>query len=362
MLPTSNKNSGFGRFFYYISGMKLKIALLLGTSLLMSCTGPGNDFRSRIAALDWGSDTCYVFGHKTPDVDAVCSAIAYAGLMRELGYKCEARVCGNVNKETRFASGVFGFSIPPVIESVAPGTRVILTDHSEYVQSPDGVRDARILQLIDHHIPGDIDTTSIPFVRVSRIGSACTLIWELFGEAGVEPSDSCCKALLSGIMSDTHNLSKKGISRRDTLAWLDLAEKLQLSPDELKQISEGMAEASHSYEGMSDEEIFLSDVKSYNIHGLAVRVGSVDWPEASTADIFMDRMLTTMGTIAEEGEMLFAKVDVSGEGCYILYSGPGAEQAASRAFGKPVRSGVCFSASKLNRKAHVIPMITKALE
>ena len=93
-----------------------------------------------MSALDWGGDTCYVFGHKTPDVDAVCSAAAYADLMRSLGYNCEAKVCGNVNKETVFASNALGFSIPDRIRSVAPGARVILTDHSEYVQSADGVR------------------------------------------------------------------------------------------------------------------------------------------------------------------------------------------------------------------------------
>ena len=342
--------------------MKLKLALLLGSSVLLSCSGPGTDFRSKMSALDWGGDTCYVFGHKTPDVDAVCSAAAYADLMRSLGHNCEAKVCGNVNKETVFASKALGFSIPDRIRSVAPGARVILTDHSEYVQSADGVREARILQLIDHHIPGDIDTAAIPFVYVDRIGSASTLVWELYSQAGITPPDQSARALLAGIMSDTHNLTKKGTTGRDTLAWLSLAEQLQLSPETLKGISEGMAEASRSYEGMSDEEIFLSDAKSYEIHGRSLRIGSLDWMDAATEDAFIDRMLKTMARIAGPGEMLFAKLDVSGPGCYILYSGQGAGEVAEKAFGKPVRDGVCRSQENLNRKAHVVPMITKALE
>ena len=123
-----------------------------------------------------------------------------------------------------------------------------------------------------------------------------------------------------------------------------------------------MAEASQSYEGMSDEEIFLSDVKSYNINGQSVRIGSLDWMDEGTAEAFMDRMLDAMADVAEDGEMLFAKVDVSGKGCYVLYSGEGAEQVATKAFGTPVRRGVCYSSLKLNRKRQVVPMITEALE
>ena len=342
--------------------MKLKLALLFGFSMLLSCSEPGNDFRSKIAVLDWGADTCYVIGHKTPDVDAVCSSVAYAELMRSLGYNCEAKVCGNVNKETEYVSEALGFCLPGRIQGVAPGRRVILTDHSEYAQSADGVREAKVLQIIDHHAPGDIYTGAVPFVYCDLVGSACTLVWELYGQSGIIPTEQSARAMLAGVMSDTHNLTKKGTTARDSLAWFSLSAQLGLSPESLKPISEGMAEASRSYEGMSDEEIFLSDVKSYVIHDHAIRIGSVDWLDAATADAFMDRMLKTMEQVAAPDEMLFAKVDVSTQGCYVLYYGPGAEDVAAQAFGQPVRSGVCHSDSKLNRKRHVVPMITNALE
>lgn len=341
--------------------MKLIIALLVSSSILLSCSGPGTDFRTRMEALDWGSDTCYVTGHKAPDVDAVCSAIAYADLMQSLGYSCSARVCGPVNNETAFVSKTLGFKLPPVLEAVEPGARIILTDHSEYAQSVTGARQARILQLIDHHIPGDIDTCSIPFVRVSPVGSACTLVWELYGEAGLEPSEQSAKALLAGVMSDTKNLNKKGTTKRDSLAWTALSRQLGMSPEQVFIISLGMAEASRSYEGMSDEEIYLSDCKSYQYEGRSFRVGSVDWLDPATESAFLDRMLAAMESLCGADEFLFAKVDVATEGCYILYCGYGAEDVARRAFGQPKRKGVCYSPSPLNRKAHVVPMLQKAI-
>lgn len=64
----------------------------------MSCSDKENPrqentpFQQMLSELDWGTDTCYIYGHKTPDVDAVTSALAYAKLMRKLGYNCEAKV------------------------------------------------------------------------------------------------------------------------------------------------------------------------------------------------------------------------------------------------------------------------------
>lgn len=70
-------------------------------------TAPGDELREKLQTLDWGSDTCYVYGHKTPDMDAVTSALAYARLMRSLGYNCKAKVSSDnhmtVNGERRDA-------------------------------------------------------------------------------------------------------------------------------------------------------------------------------------------------------------------------------------------------------------------
>lgn len=70
-----------------------------------------------------GDGVCHVYGHKTPDSDAVCSSLAYAALMRELGYDCEAFVSSKTNNETNFISSYFGFDLPEVKPSVPKGTR-----------------------------------------------------------------------------------------------------------------------------------------------------------------------------------------------------------------------------------------------
>ena len=84
--------------------LDLALAAIL---LLSSCSDnesvEAGKFKCAFDALDWGNGTTtYVIGHKSPDTDAVCSAITYAYLMKALGYQCEARVAGKLNNETNF--------------------------------------------------------------------------------------------------------------------------------------------------------------------------------------------------------------------------------------------------------------------
>ena len=115
-----------------------------------------NAFRDMLATLDWGNDVCHVYGHKTPDSDAMCSSLAYAGLLRALGYNCEAFVSSRTNNETNYISSYFGFDLSEIKPSVSTGTRLIVTDHEEYSQSVTGACDGLVLQIIDHHQAGDM--------------------------------------------------------------------------------------------------------------------------------------------------------------------------------------------------------------
>src|SRR5699024_12285585 len=91
-----------------------------------------------------------IFGHKSPDTDTICSALAYADLKQKLGYDAEPARLGEVNKETQFALDYFGMDAPRLIDKVeADVTDVILVDHNEFQQSVDNIGDVRIREVID---------------------------------------------------------------------------------------------------------------------------------------------------------------------------------------------------------------------
>ena len=336
---------------------------------------PGAEYRAMLKSLDWGLDTTFVYGHKVPDVDAACSSLSYAKLMRALGYNCKAKVSSPINRETQYIAQRFGFDVPELKTDVAAGTRLILTDHTDYAQCVDGAKEAKILQKIDHHVEGDIKDSGIPFVRREMIGSTCTIIYECYNELGVAIDDETAKILLAGLLSDTRNLAKSSTQHEDSVAWLALVTQLKLE-DEVAEISRQMTEAANNYDGMSDSAVFVSDYKDYEIGGKAIGIGSLEC-KADKIEDFINRMLAVMPTVMRDNhrDMLFAKIDILvpnpdesdldtpyvEDGLYFIYYGEGAQAVAETIFGPSIRDGVTQSKEHLSRK-QIVPLIMEILQ
>lgn len=323
----------------------------------------GKAYLTLLKSLNWGNDTCYVYGHKTPDVDAATSALLFAHLMRQLGYNCKAKVSSPTNRESAYISVLFSFELPELKTSVLPNTRLILTDHTDYAQCVDGAREAIILQKIDHHVEGDIADAGIPYVRREMIGSTNTIIYQIYRELGITIDNQTARIMLAGILSDTRNLSKSTTQKIDSTAWLALTTQLDLSPDSVARINKGMKNAASDFTGMTDAEIFLSDYKDYEISSHLVGFGSLDVKQAG-ADAFIDRMLAVMPEVMNQmkRQMLFAKIDVSKvNGTYFLYCGEGAQALAEKIFGPSIRKGVTFTQQELSRK-QIVPLLNEAMK
>lgn len=336
---------------------------------------PGAAYRALLQSLDWGQDTTFVYGHKVPDVDAVCSALGYAKLMRALGYNCKAKISSPINRETQFIAQWFGFDVPELKTSVAADTRLILTDHSDYAQCVDGAKQARILQMIDHHVEGDIKDSGIPYVRRKMIGSTCTIIYECYKELNIPIDDETAKILLAGLISDTDNLNKTATQHEDSVAWTELVTKLNLE-NEVAEISRLMAEAANNFEGMNDSAVFVSDYKGYEMGGKAIGIGSLDCMGEEAED-FVNRMLAVLPAVLSENglDMLFAKIDIHvpnpdesdpenptvKDGLYFIYYGEGAQAVAETIFGPTIREGVTYSKESLSRK-QIVPLIMEILQ
>lgn len=348
-----------------------------------------NFYRKAIDSLDWGSarqvapgaEPAIAIGHKTPDGDSVMSALAYAHLMGKLGYHVVARMAGKANNETIFAAKAFGFELPEIMDSVesafsvASGdkqsepARLILMDHSDYAQAVDGARNARVLQVIDHHGIGDIAESKLLYAKYMPVGSTCSIVYTSFKELDVEISADVARILLAGIMADTLNLVKVTCTDVDRVIYQELVMILAKADacsfeEEFKKVQniyQGMFAASKNFDGMTDEEIFNSDAKDYEIGGVRFRLGSLDWNDEKSIQNFNERMLGVMKKL-DSYDMAFCRVGFK-ETSYILYCGSASVQAtAEAAFGKSIRPGVIFCERRLSRKLDVIPMLTNALK
>ena len=336
---------------------------------------PQKEFSALLKTLNWGADTCFVYGHKTPDVDAVTSALSYANLMRLMGYNCKAKVSSTMNRETAYIARVFGFALPQLKSSVQPQTRLILTDHTDYSQCVDGASEAIILQKIDHHVEGDIKDNGIPFVRREMVGSTNTIIYQMYKEQGIAIDDETARIMLSGIISDTRNLTKTTTRAIDSLALKVLTAQLGISADSVARLNYGMENAASDYTGMTDAEIYLSDYKEYDINSHFLGFGSLVCQQ-SQMDDFINRMLAVMPQVMQQKglQMAVAKIDNMVEntgddralkpyvqsGTYFIYYGDGTQAMSESIFGPSLRQGVCFTTQNLSRK-QIVPGITDYL-
>src|SRR5690625_1922222 len=149
-------------------------------------------------------DKLLIFGHKNPDTDSICSAIAYADLKTSLGFNVEPVRLGVINKETEYALGHFDVSEPRLIEKVDEDIKdVILVDHNEFQQSVDNIEDVRIVEVIDHHRIANFETSEPLYFRAEPVGCTATIIYKMYQENGIKLSETIAGLLLSAIISDS---------------------------------------------------------------------------------------------------------------------------------------------------------------
>jgi manganese-dependent inorganic pyrophosphatase len=161
--------------------------------------------KSELDALGKIDGPIYVTGHKSPDADTVGSSIAYAELLTKLGYDAHAVVLEKINNETKFILEASGVEVPELLED-ASGCNMVLVDHSDYEQSADGLQDAHIISIIDHHGDGSVRTGNQLIYDARPLGATATIIWMRYRSYGLEPDKETAHVMIGSIFSDTHNL------------------------------------------------------------------------------------------------------------------------------------------------------------
>ena len=148
-------------------------------------------------------DKIYVFGHKNPDTDSICSSVVMANLRSKLGENVEAVRLGELNKETAFAFKHFNIEPPKLLNKLEEGDNVILVDHNEFGQSADGIEKANIKMLVDHHRVADFKTSEPVFMFSEPVGCTGTILYKLYNMNGVEIDPKMASLMFSSIASDT---------------------------------------------------------------------------------------------------------------------------------------------------------------
>jgi len=321
--------------------------------------------RSDLEGLGEIEGRIYVTGHKSPDSDTVGSSIAYATLLQKLGYDAVPAVLGPINHETEYILKAAGVETPELLEDAA-GLNMVLVDHSEYTQSADGLQDAHIISIIDHHGDGTVTTGNQLIYDARPLGSTATIIWLRYRHYGVELDKKTAFVMMGSILSDTKNL-QSNTTTADREALKELSGIAGVSDTDA--FYQEMFKASLSYEGMSDEEIFFSDYKEYECGGKKYSIGCVNAYDEETAEDLCGRMKAAMpAALSSTGmDMAFAQVNIFHDDISVTYLVPGNEAARDvleAAFGDQAAfNGTYYRLEPgFSRKKVLVPTITDVLE
>ena len=348
------------------------IIILLGglfvTSYKLLCSSDKNinlyeEYRSIIKQVNYGDKITYVIGHKSPDSDTVGSAIAYANLLNELGIKAEAVISADPNSETAYALKEFNYEVPKIIND-ATDKQFVLVDHSEYSHAIDNMEKARVVGIIDHHGIGDIANNELIYVRSAPTGATSTIIYYMYKECGVEISIDIARIMLMSLISDTSNGTKK-MTKADGVAYNDL---VRIADIDVNKLYEGMTEARFSYDGMTDEEIFLSDYKEYDIAGKKIAMGCTTAANKEKAIELAKRMYDYIKIHYNNSgmNMLFFKIDNNDvndkDKAYMIAYGENSTEILNSIFNNYDGNLLFVFNKSISRKTDIIPEITKKLE
>lgn len=301
----------------------------------------------------------FVTGHKNPDTDSICSALSYAALKQAQGVEAVAIRLGEVNKETQYALDYFQVEAPKLIASVEEKQAVMLVDHNEPAQSVDGLDKAELLEIVDHHRLGGLNTANPIFVHIEPVGCTATIITKMFDCQKVELPKKIAGLLLSAIVSDTVLFKSPTCTEQDKAA----AEKLAvIAGVNLKEYGMAMLKAGADLGDLTPAQIAKTDSKPFSFGNYKAIVAQISVMD--TADILAKKaeLVAAMQELCQnEGYdmSLLMVTDIMKESTELVFVGE-PKQLIADAFGKDASGDSIYLPGVMSRKKQIVPQLTEA--
>lgn len=298
-----------------------------------------------------------VFGHKSPDTDTICSSIVMADLQTKIrGEKVVPCRLGEINEETKFALKKFNVEEPKLIEKVEEGQRVILVDHNEFSQSVEGIENAKIEAVVDHHRINNFETAEPLFYYAQPVGCTSTILFELYKANNIEIPAQMAGLMLSAIISDTLLLKSPTTTEKDKKA---LAELAKIADIDVNIYGLEMLKAGTNLDKYTEDELIRLDAKKIekeDIKYVIAQVNTVSIPDVLKRKVKIEQEINK--EILAKGLSLFVFVitDIVNSNSEAIVLGDRVD-AISKAY--EVNDNIAVMPGVVSRKKQVLPLVEK---
>lgn len=240
--------------------------------------------------------------------------------------------------------------------------QVILVDHNEKSQAVDGIEEADIVEIIDHHRLGSIETMGPVFFRNQPVGCTATIITQMYEEAGVEIPSDIAGLLCCAIISDTLLFRSPTCTAVDEKTAKKLAKAAKI---DMEAISMEMFNAGSSLKGKSAEDILFQDFKQFTVSETVFGVGQVNSMNKEELSEIKELLVSYLPKALESGKMemiYFMLTDILNESTELLCCGHGARDSIINAFDLPEDTDRIILKGVVSRKKQLIPTLVASLQ
>ncbi len=304
----------------------------------------------------------HIIGHKNPDTDTVCSAIAYQNFLTKQSVEAKAFALGELNNETKFILEKFEITSPKIITELPHGTEIILLDHNEEKQSIDNISDLDIVEIIDHH-KVKLETDKPISIYVKPLGSSCSIIAEKYFASKIELSPKLASILIAGIISDTLFFRSPTTTEIDKKLVKKLNEIAQI--EDLEKFSLEMFNAKSDLGDISVEKLIKLDYKVFNFGGVDYGIGVMETTDINYGLDKKKEILQKLAEIKKQDNLqgvFFVIVDILNEKSWTLCSGDEEANLFIKLFQVEEQEGVLFVDKLVSRKKQIVPVFEKHLK
>ncbi len=298
----------------------------------------------------------YVTGHKNPDTDTICSAIAYANYLNKKGKKAIACRTGKINPETKFVLDYFKVKTPLLLSS-AKDKKIVLVDHNEKTQTPNDIEKAEIIEIIDHHKVSFRSKLPIYF-HTEPLGATATIIAKKYCQDKVSFSKKIAGLLLSAILSDTVVFRSPTTTPEDIKVAKTLAKIAKIK--NIKEFGFEVKKAKSSLKGLKAKDIIFADSKDFKVGKFSFGIGQVELCGLEEVNEKRQEIITELEKSAKSKKydlLLLVATDIMKMDSLFLFWEK--ENYIEKAFSKKQKDNMVYLKGVMSRKKQVVPPLTK---
>ncbi len=238
---------------------------------------------------------------------------------------------------------------------------LILVDHNEVSQAVDNVENAEILEILDHHKIGTLQTINPVFFRNQPVGSTSTIVYEMYRENNVEIPKTIAGLLASAILSDTLIFRSPTCTMMDKIAAEHLAKIAGIEPEEYAR---KMFRAGSDLKNRTPEEIFYTDFKTFEVNEETIGIGQITSMDEEELSDIRDRIKPFIEKAYEQHGLslaFFMLTNIIDESTTMICYGKHAQGLLESAFGVVVKDHIAKMPGIVSRKKQVVPVIMAEL-